>query len=197
MLRKRPSDGRNLQLLPNPPMLMGESLDDFLALKSALEEVIRPQDMLEQILIAHYAEDTWECLRLRRFKVEIINCRQRPALKNLLYDNLQLVGEKKAEALSLAFFTDQNARKEVLQFFGQLNLGEGAIEAEAIRQLLNELEQADKLLAFAEGSRRRALQQIREHREGLASIVERAANRVLGQPSRLLPSVMKAETDNG
>ena len=163
-------------------MLMGESLDDFLALKSALEEVIRP-DMLEQILIATIAEDTWECLRLRRFKVEIINCRQRPALKNLLYDKLQLVGEKKAEALSLAFFTDQNARKEVLQFFGQLNLGEGAIEAEAIRQLLNELEQADKLLAFAEGSRRRALQQIREHREGLASIVERGGRiGYLGSP---------------
>jgi hypothetical protein len=84
-----------------------------------------------------------------------------------------------AAKLSDRFFSDDSARKEVLQILQKFNLDEGAIEAEAIRQVLDELETADKMLLLAETRRERTLRLVAEYPEKLALRCKHASELVL------------------
>jgi hypothetical protein len=78
-------DNLNQRLIPHPPMLSGESEEEFLRLYSALEDAIEPRDILEEMLVAELAAANWEILRLRRFKALVIENQRRSALSSLLW----------------------------------------------------------------------------------------------------------------
>jgi hypothetical protein len=179
----------NARLIPHPPMLTGESLDDYLRLHSAFEDLIKPQDAFEDMLVADVPEATWEMLRFRRFKVCIMESARRPALSKLLAYGLQVVESDEADELSERFFSDPAVRKEVLQMLQKFNLNEGAIEAEAMRLVLDDLETVDKMLLRAEKRREDAFRFIDAYRHELA-VRCRAASEVLLEQSgaEVLPS---------
>ena len=66
-----------------------------------------------------------------------------------------------------------------MQLLAKFHLDEFAIEAEAIRSVLSELEMLDKMLTLQESRRNKALRSIADYRDGLAKQVREVSNRVI------------------
>ena len=168
-----------------PPVLISESADEQEGMYWALEQEVRPTNIVEKMHVADYASIAFETLRLRRCKTAIINSSFRAALQNLLAQLLREPGQfddyvpEEAEALALAWFSDKKAREQVSQILSQFHLDESAIEAEAIRRCSSDLERIEGLLASLELRRTRALSCIAEYRASLALQLQASANRIL------------------
>jgi hypothetical protein len=71
-------------LLPKQRVLITESSAGFDAVRTALEQEIRPRGIIERMYVNDISSIVWEMLRLRRCKTAIINMGFRAALENLL-----------------------------------------------------------------------------------------------------------------
>src|SRR5262245_26368911 len=142
--------------LPKLPLLITESADEFDALREAFEQELKPRGIIEQMYVHDICSIVWEILRLRRCKVVIINSAFRGALEHLLEQLLKEPGqygyevEDEARALAQSWFTDQEAKKQVLETLSRFNLDEFAIEAEAIRKSSTDLDLLDRMLTSLE-----------------------------------------------
>jgi hypothetical protein len=174
-----------LALLPKLPLLITESADEFDALRNAFDQEIKPRGIIEQMYVHDISSIVWEILRLRRCKVVIINSAFRRALEHLLVQLLKGPGqynyevEDKAQALAHAWFTDQEAKKQVSEILSRFGLDESAIEAEAIRRSSADLELLDRMLTSLETRRNKALGCVAEYRASLAHQLRESADRVI------------------
>jgi hypothetical protein len=174
-----------LTLLPKLPLLITESADEFDALRDAFEQEIKPRGIIEHMYVHDISSIVWEILRLRRCKVIIINSAFRSALEHLLVQLLKGPGqydyevEDKAQALAHAWFTDQEAKKQVSEILSRFGLDESAIEAEAIRKSSSELELLDRMLTSLESRRNKALGCVAEYRASLAHQLQESADRII------------------
>jgi hypothetical protein len=174
-----------LTLLPKLPLLITESADGFDALRNAFEQEIKPQGIIEQMYVHDISAIVWEILRLRRCKVVIINSAFRSALQSLLKQLLRQPGqyeyevEDEAQELAHAWFTDQEAKKQVSEILSRFDLDESAIEAEAIRSSSSDLELLDRMLTSLESRRNKALGCVAEYRASLAHQLRESADRVI------------------
>ena len=174
-----------LALLPKLPLLITESADEFDALRDAFEQEIKPRGIIEQMDVHDICAIVWEILRLRRCKVIIINSAFRSALQNLLKQLSRLPGqyeyqvEGEAEALAQAWFTDQEAKKQVSETLSRFDLDESAIEAEAIRRSSSDLELLDRMLTSLESRRDKALGCVAQYRASLAHQLRESADRII------------------
>jgi hypothetical protein len=175
-----------LALLPKSPLLITESADEFDALRDAFEQEIKPRGIIEQMYVHDICSIVWEILRLRRCKVVIINSAFRSALQNLLMQLLKQPGQydfdvqKEAQALAQGWFTDKDAKKQVLEILSRFELDETAIEAEAIRKSSADLELLDRMLTSLESRRDKALGCVAEYRASLAHQLRESADRIIG-----------------
>jgi hypothetical protein len=174
-----------LALLPKSPLLITESADEFDALRDAFEREIKPRGIIEQMYVHDICSIVWEILRLRRCKVVIINSAFRSALEHVLTQLLKEPGQydhevkDKAQVLAQSWFTDQEAKKQVLETLSRFNLDESAIEAEAIRKSSSDLELLDRMLTSLESRRNKALGCIAEYRASLAHQLRENAERII------------------
>jgi hypothetical protein len=174
-----------LTLLPKLPLLITESADEFDALRDAFKQEIKPRGIIEQMYVHDISSIVWEILRLRRCKVVIINSAFRSALQSLLKQLLRQPGqyeyhvEDEAQALAQAWFTDQEAKKQVSEILSGFDLDESAIEAEAIRKSSSELELLDKMLTSLESRRNKALGCVAEYRASLGQQLRESADRII------------------
>ena len=174
-----------LTLLPKLPLLITESADEFDALRDAFEREIKPRGIIEQMYVHDVSAIVWEILRLRRCKVVIINSAFRSALEDLLVQLLKGPGqydnevEDEAEALAHAWFTDQEAKKQVSETLSRFDLDESAIEAEAIRRSSSDLELLDRMLTSLETRRNKAFGCVAEYRASLAHQLRESADRII------------------
>jgi hypothetical protein len=174
-----------LALLPKLPLLITESADEFDALRDAFEREIKPRGIIEQMYVHDISAIVWEILRLRRCKVVIINSAFRRALRNLLEQFLRQANEDafdvddEAEDLARAWFTDQEAKKQVSEILSRFDLDESAIEAEAIRRSSADLELLDRMLTSLETRRNKALGCVAEYRASLAHQLRESADRII------------------
>ena len=184
---------RRTALLPRPPLLMTESREDFEQVRNSLEREIQPRGIIEQMYVDDMAYIVWEIRRLRRCKDTIINVAFRTGLERVLKRFLRPPGEefftsnrnKKIEDLALRWFTDPQAKKEVSELLGKFQLDESAIEAEAIRDSSQDLEQLDRMLRSLEARRDRALALVVEYRVNLAHQLRESAERMTQEPTVL------------
>ena len=174
-----------LALLPKSPLLITESAHKFDALRDAFEQEIKPRGIIEQMYVHDISAIVWESLRLRRCKVIIINSAFRSALEHLLNQLLEGPGQYdfgvqgKAKALAHAWFTDQEAKKQVSEVLSRFDLDESAIEAEAIRKSSADLELLDRMLSSLESRRDKALGCVAEYRASLAHQLRESADRII------------------
>jgi len=174
-----------LTLLPKLPLLITESADEFDALRDAFEREIKPRGIIEQIYVHDVSSIVWEILRLRRCKAVIINSAFRSALEHLLVQLLKGPGqydydvEDEAEALAHAWFTDQEAKKQVSETLRRFDLDESAIEAEAIRRSSSDLEVLDRMLTSLESRRNKAFGCVAEYRASLAHQLRESSDRII------------------
>jgi hypothetical protein len=164
-------------LVPNPPLLVTESADEFESMSAELEAEIQPRGYIERMYAADIANIVWEIHRLRRCRTAMLNAAFRPALRRLLRQLLaDTEAEDQAEDLAYGWFTD---KEQVTAILGQFGLDESAIEAQAIRRTLPELEQLDKMVAMSELRRDRALLGVAEYRDGLARRLRQGSDRMI------------------
>jgi hypothetical protein len=184
-LEKKMPRINELTLLPKLPLLITESADEFDTLRDAFEREIKPQGIIEQMYVHDISSIVWEILRLRRCKVVIINSAFRRALKNLLEQFLGQANEDEfdvydeAEALAHAWFTDQEAKKQVSEILARFDLEESAIEAEAIRRSSADLELLDRMLTSLESRRDKAFGCVAQYRASLAHQLRESADRII------------------
>jgi hypothetical protein len=154
-------------------------------LRDAFEREIKPRGIIEQMYVHDISSIVWEILRLRRCKVVIINSAFRSALQSLLTQVLRQPGqygcdvEDQAQALAQAWFTDQEAKKQVSEILAGFELDESAIEAEAIRRSSSDLELLDRMLTSLESRRNKALGCVAEYRVSLAQQLRESTDRVI------------------
>src|SRR6266576_5190631 len=174
-----------LAVLPKLPLLITESAEEFDALRDAFEREIKPRGIIERMYVHDICAIVWEILRLRRCKVMIINSAFRSALEHLLVELLKRPGQDghyvkdKAQALAHAWFTDQEAKKQVSETLSRFDLDEFAIEAEAIRKSSADLELLDRMLTSLESRRNKALGCVAEYRASLAHQLRESADRII------------------
>src|SRR6266478_8910446 len=174
-----------LALLPKSPLLITETADEFDALRDAFEQEIRPRGIIEQMYVHDICSIVWEILRLRRCKVVIINSALRSALGNLLVQLLRHPRgyehdvRDEAQTLAHAWFTDQEAKKQVSETLSRFDLDEFAIEAEAIRKSSADLELLDRMLTSLESRRNKALGCVAEYRASLGQQLRESADRII------------------
>jgi hypothetical protein len=167
------------------PLLITESADEFDTLRDAFEQEVKPKGIIEHVYVHDISAIVWEILRLRRCKVVIINSAFRSALEHLLVQLLKRPGQydhevqRKAQALAQAWFTDQEAKKQVSETLSRFDLDESAIEAEAIRRSSSELELLDRMLTSLESRRNKALGCVAEYRASLAQQLRDSAERII------------------
>ena len=87
--------------------------------------------------------------------------------------------EEWSKTIARDWFSKPKARKEILQLLAEFRLDESAIEAEAIRCVLSELEVLDRMLTLLESRRNKALRSIADYRDGFAKQVREVSNRVI------------------
>ena len=84
-----------------------------------------------------------------------------------------------AQDLAYAWFTDQEAKKQVSELLSGFELDESAIEAEAIRRSSSDLELLDRMLTSLESRRNKALGCVAEYRASLAQQLRDSADRLI------------------
>ena len=88
--------------LPTSPVLMNESADDLDRVRETLNNEIKPRGMVEHLYLLDIAELTLEILRLRRWKMAILNKNFVPALETVFTQLLQQSGYNYGEASATA-----------------------------------------------------------------------------------------------
>jgi hypothetical protein len=178
---------------------MTESREDFEQVRNSLEREIQPRGIIEQMYVDDMAYIVWEIRRLRRCKDTIINVAFRTGLERVLKQLFWRFREteffnddEEMEDLALRWFTDPQAKKEVSELLGKFQLDESAIEAEAIRESSQSLEQLDRMLRSLEARRDRALALVVEYRVNLAHQLRDSAERMTQEPT-----VLRLETNAG
>jgi hypothetical protein len=127
----------------------------------------------------------WDVYRLRRAKIATVNLAFRSALESILIELLRRAPEwgyeirDSAEQLASEWFSDKGVRKLILDLLKQLGLDESAIESEAIRHSIKDLETLDQMLASAEARRNKALRLVAEYRTEFARRLRQATDRVI------------------
>jgi hypothetical protein len=172
-------------VLPTSPVLMNESAHDLDRIRETLNNETQPRGVIEQLYLLDYAELTFEILRLRRWKIAILNTNFVPAIETVIWQLLLQSGHNPGEASATAkdiaqrWFADKQVRKYGTRLLRQYRLDVSAIEAEAFRKSAKQIDQIDKLLASAESRRSKVLREIAAYRNGLAQQLEKSANRII------------------
>jgi hypothetical protein len=83
------SDGFQ-RLFSTPSLMKGEDPDIYAELYARVEEVVQPNDVWDQMMVADIANHFWEQQRYRRCTGTIINSKRRAALETILRKEIGL-----------------------------------------------------------------------------------------------------------
>jgi hypothetical protein len=173
-------------LFSAPRLLLGESAAQFETLRAELERDIEPIGAVEKLYVNEMALLTWDILRLRGFKTDIIR-NARPAaleglLKNLLSNGQALKKDNSKEAKDLAtLWREDRDNGKVEQLLQKYDLDEGAIDAEAFRLAFPDLQQLDKMLMSMEARFSNTIRNVSEFRKGFARRLQSSADAILSK----------------
>jgi hypothetical protein len=189
-MKKRPLAAK----LPEVPLLISESNEEFRGLANALRREIKPSGIVERIFVDDVAHLTWEIVRLRRCQLAIVNLQFRDALFDILRTLLppgEQPGDRaqKANDLSERWYVERQAKSEVQELLQQYGLDVSAIEARAFIEHADELERIDQLVGFREARRLKALSSISAYREAFAQQVRESSDRLIARSVREVEDV--------
>jgi hypothetical protein len=160
------------------PVLQTESADEFERFRAAYDKEIEPCGIIERQVVDELIELGWEIRRYSRAKTDLINSEFPRAIQNLLR---RLFERSTIEANRLAqqWFTDEGAKKRVLEQLERFKLDEAAIATEAIRLCGSELHQIDQILASLQWRYKKALRFLAKLRGGLGQQLHANLERIM------------------
>jgi hypothetical protein len=169
-----------------PFLLRSESKEEYAKLHEELSQEIQPRGIIERRFVDDIAYLIWEIMRLRRMKTAIINNAYLSALENILSQILlpptllgTLLAREGAVQLAYDWSFLEETKERVSALLKEAGLDESAVEAEAFRLRLSDVEKIDRLLTSAESRRDKALRSVALYQESLAKKLQQSSERIL------------------
>jgi hypothetical protein len=141
-------------------LLTTESLKVFARRHRELADQLRPTGPVENEYVNDTAHTNWEIARYRRIGAALLSTRMEEALGALLKQLLpkedfktHLDLQHAAEAYARRYFSEGEVKAYVLELLRSVQLDETAIEAQAFRLCVPELEGLDRMIAYRTGRR--------------------------------------------
>jgi hypothetical protein len=152
------------QVLGSPSLLAGDNEEQFNQLESALIAHINPQDIFEEIWTREIVEYLFEILRLRRWKVRILETREKNALSRFMMINYgSPVGTE--TLLSQWIRREPEAEKKILELVSPVERSYEHVEANTVFFNLEAMSALDNLLQAAEARKDGAIKELELYRD--------------------------------
>jgi hypothetical protein len=144
-----------------PPVLASEDPNRYTKLALQIANAVGPEDVIQWLLIKDVLDLTWEILRLRRVKRDLIEL-GRDRVRNQMRDQLS------------KDFKDDKQNPKLNEFFNT-----DRMTARAFLITLPDYERIDTLLSAAEGRRAATLREIDRRHDGVASRLRSASDEII------------------
>jgi hypothetical protein len=187
-----------------PALLKTESEEDFEKLSDELKRDVQPAPGIELIYTHDFAVLTWEIIRYTRNKAGIINNAFRTALASILQPLVlppapglaypEHSRHLNAQKTAWDWFLSQEVKDRVSGLLEEAGLDIRAVEAEALRLSLDDIERVDRLLTAAEARRDKVLRSIAWYRECFAKKLQKSSERILATEE--VPSIVSSDLAN-
>lgn len=171
-IRKKKSVPARLDLFGPPPLLEGENNAAYYAILKQVSDAVKPADIIDEFSVRYIVDVTWETLRLRRNKTELLAANMHRGLKQVLDP---LCGYEKAEELSESWAQgDREAINEVDELLAAAGLSMNVVIAQTLAVKIDDFERIDRMTMNAEARRYMFLREIDRRRESLGRALRAA-----------------------
>jgi len=157
--------------LPPPPLIEGDDPADYEAFQEKCLAAIRPKDAIEHIWLRDFIDYSWESLRFRRMKADLINSSRKEAVERLYFGCGEGNYSDKPMARNMArglSASEEDFVNEVEELFEDHGIGPETILAEAVSARINDLERIEKLITTYVRRRDNAIRELEKRRAALA-----------------------------
>jgi hypothetical protein len=165
-----------LILIKNPPLLKGESKEDYYCLLAALARDVRPADLAEWLWLIELLNCVWEIFRNGRFRAKLIDMNRHQALGTVILKHMpeRTMGPRDL-AEAVAGWNASPGR------YKNYEIDPETVPAMAFSQAARSLEKIDKISERLQRRWDSILQQLEDRREMFAHRARRAADLVRNQ----------------
>jgi hypothetical protein len=166
------------------PLIAGEDLARYEAMRDQISAAVRPLDFLEEIWVNDIVNLVWETQRLRRLRAALLQASAHEGLNHILQ---WIVGDHRRLATEWAARKPEYV-KAVENTLAKAGLTMETVMAQTLALKINEVECIDRMVAGAEARRNVALREIDRHRAVLGTALRQASNEVLDAEFKEVPT---------
>ena len=156
-----------------PPLFEGEDAAAYGELLAHVSGAVKPVDFLEQIWVRDVVELTWEILRMRRLRAELLKSDTKAALFSWMKT------KQASKILARWAARDPKAIAQVNKRLASSGVTLERVTAAAWVGNIDTFERIDRMVTSAEARRNAALREIERHRTSIAETMRRASDDVL------------------
>jgi len=110
------------RLFSAPSLMQGEDSDVYAELYARVEEVVQPQDVMDQMMVTDVTNHFWEQQRYRRCTGTVINTKRRAALERILHGAIGLDEVDTETAADTYFEVARLEEREVTDYSTQVRV---------------------------------------------------------------------------
>ena len=175
-------------LLGRPPLVRGEDGDAYGELLARVQAAVAPKDVLEEFWVRDVVDLSWEAVRLRRMKANLITAATYKALERVL---APIVDREPADGFSLVleerpshrlaggwYRREEETVNEVEEILRGADLSIDVVTAIALGMSLDDIERIDRMVTNAEVRRNAVLREVARHRAAFAEDLRRSSGAV-------------------
>ena len=175
-------------LLGRPPLVRGEDGGAYAELLARVQAAVGPKDVLEEFWVRDVVDLSWEAVRLRRMKANLVTAATYKALESVLApivdkdpaDGFSLVLEETASRRLAAgwYRREEETVREVEEILRRADLSMDVVAAMALSMSLDDIERIDRMVTNAEARRNAVLREVARHRAAFAESLRRNSGAV-------------------
>jgi hypothetical protein len=180
-----------LTFLGPAPLLEGEdeaAYNDLLARASA---AVKPKDMLEEIWLREIVDHSWESLRFRRLKTELMHVCKKDGLMAVLQPIIGL-GEAFRMASVWAQREEEDIDEKIELLLTSVGFSMDSVWARVLERNLDKIERIDRMETIVATRRNAALREIERHRASLAKQLRAATDEIQDAEYQEIPDASEA-----
>ncbi len=182
--------GRAVALGP-PPLIAGEDGAAYDLLHGSVTAAVKPKDFLEEMWVRDIVDLSWDVLRLRRLKAQLLTYCTAAQVRGYLKE---LRGTSQAQKLS-AELGDPSVVARVDEFLSATGHTVESVTAEVFVATSEALERVDRMTMSAESRRNATLREIDRHCSSVARVLRRASEEVVEAEFEDVAPDQKAKKD--
>jgi hypothetical protein len=166
-----------------PPLIAGEDLARYEAMRDQISAAVGPRDFLEEIWVADVCSLVLETQRLRRLRAVLLQS----VSPKCIYATWPKLGEYGRTIATNWQSREPDAVAQVDAALAATGLTRDRVMAETLARKLDEVERIDRMVAGADARRNLALREIDRHRATRGAALRQAADEVLDAEFKEIP----------